>query len=77
MGFNYRKVSLNPFSPWRMEPDRLQRVIVARNYIIKDLLEKTNKFLEGKPAKHCIIMGARGLGKTHILSLLYHSHYPT
>jgi hypothetical protein len=67
-----RKVSLNPFSPWRNSAENLQRTIVGRDFIIKDLLDKVRRFSKGAPAKHCLLIGKRGLGKTHALSLLYH-----
>jgi tetratricopeptide (TPR) repeat protein len=67
-----RKVSLNPFSPWRSTPESLNRTIVGRDHIIKDILDKTQRFCRGAPPKHCLLIGRRGLGKTHILALLYH-----
>lgn len=67
-----RKVSLNPFSPWRNSVENLQRTIVGRDFIIKDLLDKVRRFSRGAPAKHCLLIGRRGLGKTHVLVLLYH-----
>jgi len=67
-----RKVSLNPFSPWRNSAENLQRTIVGRDFIIKDILDKIRRFSRGAPAKHCLLIGRRGLGKTHVLSLLYH-----
>lgn len=67
-----RNVPLNPFSPWRSTAESLQQTIVGRDHIIKDLLGKTKRFCSGSPAKHCLLVGRRGLGKTHILSLLYH-----
>lgn len=67
-----RKVSLNPFSPWRNSAENLQRTIVGRDFIIKDILDKIGRFSKGAPAKHCLLIGRRGLGKTHVLSLLYY-----
>ncbi|NIM18497.1 MAG: tetratricopeptide repeat protein [Candidatus Aminicenantes bacterium] len=67
-----RKVSLNPFSPWRSSAESLNRTIVGRDHIIKDILDKTQRFCQGAPPKHCLLIGRRGLGKTHILALLYH-----
>lgn len=67
-----REVPLNPFSPWRSSAGSLQRTIVGRDHVVKDILDKTGRFCEGAPAKHCLLIGRRGLGKTHILALLYH-----
>ena len=73
MAFEKRRtLPLNPFSPWRSPPGSLQRIIVGRDHVLKDILEKTARFCGGAPAKHCLITGRRGLGKTHLLSLLYH-----
>ncbi len=67
-----RKAPLNPFSPWRSTAESLQRTLVGRDHIIKDILDKTERFCKGAPAKHCLIIGRRGLGKTHVIALLYH-----
>ncbi|MCK5059507.1 MAG: DUF815 domain-containing protein, partial [Candidatus Aminicenantes bacterium] len=67
-----RDVPLNPFSPWRSQPGSLQRTIVGRDHVINDILDKTGRFCKGAPAKHCLLIGRRGLGKTHILALLFH-----
>lgn len=67
-----RKVSLHPFSPWRATPEMLERTLVAREHIIYDILKKSIRFYEGAPSKHCMIIGGRGLGKTHVLTLIYH-----
>lgn len=73
MGFeNGKRTALNPFSPWRSSPGVLQRTLVDRDHIINDILAKTTRFYRGAPAKHCLLVGRRGLGKTHILSLLYY-----
>ncbi|UCH98384.1 MAG: tetratricopeptide repeat protein [Candidatus Aminicenantes bacterium] len=67
-----RKTPLNPYSPWKSEPKSLQRTLVGRDHTVKDILEKTRRFCSGAPPKHCLLVGRRGLGKTHLLSLIYH-----
>jgi len=67
-----RKKPLNPYSPWKSTPETLQRTLVGRNHTVKDILEKTRRFCDGAPPKHCLLVGRRGLGKTHLLSLIYH-----
>jgi len=67
-----RKAALNPFSPWKSNAETLHRTIVGRDYAIKDILEKTHRFCNGAPPKHCLLVGRRGMGKTHLLSLVYH-----
>jgi tetratricopeptide (TPR) repeat protein len=65
-----RKNPLNPYSPWKSEPGSLQRTLVGRDHVVKDILEKTRRFCDGAPPKHCLLVGRRGLGKTHLLSLV-------
>ncbi|MCI0471759.1 MAG: tetratricopeptide repeat protein [Candidatus Aminicenantes bacterium] len=73
MDFEMKKKSvLNPFSPWRSSAASLQRTLVGRDHIVEDMMRKTARFSQGAPAKHCLLVGRRGLGKTHILTLLYH-----
>lgn len=67
-----RNTPLNPFSPWRNTPVILQSTIVGRDFMIESIVEKAGDFAQGSPAKHCLLIGRRGLGKTHMLSLLYH-----
>ncbi len=64
-------VALNPFSPWRNRPDTLLRTLVGRDHVVRDILEKVTRFAAGAPPKHCLLIAPRGLGKTHILSLLF------
>lgn len=54
-----RKVSLNPFSPWRNPAESLQQTLVGRDFIIKNILDKTRRFAEGARAKHCLLIGRR------------------
>ncbi|MGD2088221.1 MAG: tetratricopeptide repeat protein [Candidatus Aminicenantes bacterium] len=67
-----RKTPSNPYSPWKSPPGSLQRTLVGRDHTVKGILEKTRRFCDGAPPKHCLLVGRRGLGKTHLLSLIYH-----
>jgi Cdc6-like AAA superfamily ATPase len=67
-----RKTPLKPYSPWKSAPGSLQQTLVGRDHTVKDILDKTQQFCDGAPPKHCLLVGRRGLGKTHLLSLIYH-----
>lgn len=72
MAHERRIAPLNPFSPWKSKARSLQQTIVGRDFVVTNILDKTQRFALGAPAKHCLLIGRRGLGKTHALALLYH-----
>jgi len=56
------------FSPNQATAEERRRTFVARQDILKDLLARVSNFDSG--AQHCILIGPRGIGKTHLLLLL-------
>lgn len=61
----------HPFSPWRATPEQLARTLVGREEMLCDLVG-----LLASPAdstsNHTLLIGPRGIGKTHLLSLIGH-----
>jgi tetratricopeptide (TPR) repeat protein len=56
------------FSPNLASPEERRKTFVAREAILDDLLDRVRKIESG--ARHCILIGPRGIGKTHLLLLL-------
>jgi len=56
------------FSPNLASPEERRETFVAREAIHEDLLDRVRKLESG--ARHCILIGPRGIGKTHLLLLL-------
>ena len=56
------------FSPNLASPEERRETFVAREAILEDLLDRVRRIESG--ARHCILIGPRGIGKTHLLLLL-------
>jgi len=56
------------FSPNLASAKERLETFVARDAILKDLLDRVRNMESG--ARHCILIGPRGMGKTHLLLLL-------
>jgi uncharacterized protein len=56
------------FSPNQATAEERLKTFVARHDVLKDLLTRVKDFDSG--ARHCILIGPRGIGKTHLLLLL-------
>ena len=64
-------VSRFPFAPWLTNPEQLARTLVGRDAIIRDILNRVVSAGNGAAPKHALLVGPRGMGKTHILFLIY------
>jgi tetratricopeptide (TPR) repeat protein/predicted transcriptional regulator len=56
------------FSPNQATAEERLRTFVARHDTLENLLTRVKEFDSG--ARHCILIGPRGIGKTHLLLLL-------
>ena len=54
------------------KPDQLARTLVGRKEVLHDLLDCVVKTGDGDTANHMILVGPRGIGKTHLLCLVNH-----
>ncbi len=64
MGFHPR------FSPWLADAEHLSRTLVGHHDLIRDFLRSFRRIEAGSPANHALLVGPRGIGKTHILALI-------
>jgi tetratricopeptide (TPR) repeat protein len=58
------------FSPWLADSERLSRTLVGHRDLISDFLQSLHRIEAGSPASHALLVGPRGIGKTHILALI-------
>ncbi len=60
------------FSPGRTSPELLERIFVQRHALLADLVEKAVDSVRTGNRHHVLLIGPRGIGKTHLLTLLHH-----
>jgi tetratricopeptide (TPR) repeat protein len=60
------------FSPWLADPEQLSRTLVGNEEIIRDFLARLAAMDKGSSANHVLLVGPRGIGKTHLLCLTGH-----
>ncbi|MBI3989956.1 MAG: tetratricopeptide repeat protein, partial [candidate division NC10 bacterium] len=67
-----RPVLHHPFAPWLAPPDQLARTLVGREEALRNIIEKIDAMGKGGGAKHVLIIGPRGMGKTHLVCFIHH-----
>jgi tetratricopeptide (TPR) repeat protein len=60
------------FTPSLMNAADLESIFVQREAIVADLVERIRESVLTPTKHHSLIIGARGMGKTHLVSLVYH-----
>jgi tetratricopeptide (TPR) repeat protein len=60
------------FSPWLAEPAQLASTLVGHHDIIGDFLAGLHAVEDGGTPNHILLVGPRGIGKSHILCLIGH-----
>ena len=60
------------FSPWLADPAQLASTLVGHHEVIRDFLAGLRAVEDGATANHVLLVGPRGIGKTHILCLVGH-----
>jgi tetratricopeptide (TPR) repeat protein len=63
---------LSNFTPSLMSPETLERIFVQREDIAKDLVDRIILSATTPAKHHSLLIGARGMGKTHLVSLVYY-----
>ncbi len=63
---------LSRFSPSLMPPDALEAIFVQREGLLQEILERIRTSAFGAEKKNSLLVGPRGIGKTHLISLVYH-----
>ena len=60
------------YSPGNMDQESLEALFVGRNDVMEDVLSRVVTSIEGPEKHYVLLVGPRGSGKTHLLSLAYH-----
>lgn len=68
----HERILHHPFSPWLARPEQLARTLIGRDEQLGDILGKILTVGEGAGPKHLLMVGPRGMGKTHLLCLIHH-----
>jgi tetratricopeptide (TPR) repeat protein len=63
---------LSRFTPSLMAPEALESIFVQRHDLAKQIIERIRSSAIDRSPQHTIMTGPRGIGKTHLLSLVYY-----
>jgi replication-associated recombination protein RarA len=63
---------LSNFTPSLMSPETLEKIFVQREEIAQDLVDRIILSATTPAKHHSLLIGARGMGKTHLVSLVYY-----
>ncbi len=61
-----------PYTPSRQKVEFLEKTSVGRENLLKDLLASIKEQTQKKTHQHWLLIGPRGIGKSHIIALLNH-----
>lgn len=66
------KSALFSFTPSLMDGETLEAIFVQRETLAADLVERIRESVLTQNKLHTLVIGARGMGKTHLVSLVHH-----
>jgi DNA polymerase III delta prime subunit len=67
-----RTLYLSHFTPSMMAPETLEAMLVQREPVLTRALDHVVESLRTGSRHHTLFVGPRGIGKTHLISLLHH-----
>ncbi|HRI68332.1 MAG TPA: tetratricopeptide repeat protein, partial [Polyangium sp.] len=65
-------VTSSRYSPGNLTPEALEKLFVGREDLLEDILRRVNASALGAEKHFLLLVGARGVGKTHFMALLNH-----
>ena len=65
-------VSISRFTPSTMPEDLLERLFVVRKPVLESLMKRVGDLGNTPSPHHTLLVGPRGAGKTHLISLVFH-----
>lgn len=65
-------VTSSKYSPGNLTPEALQQLFVGRDVLLEEILDKIRTAATGDAKHYLVLIGARGMGKTHLLALVDH-----
>ena len=72
MGPPMSTVPISRFTPSTMPGDLLERLFVVRKPVLESLMKRVGDLGATPSPHHTLLVGPRGAGKTHLISLVYH-----
>ena len=72
MGPSMNTVSISRFTPSTMPEEMLERLFVVRQPLLEALMKRVKALGRTPSPHHTLLVGPRGAGKTHLISLVYH-----
>jgi tetratricopeptide (TPR) repeat protein len=60
------------FTPSRTDPQLLEEIFVQREALLADIVERVRESALSGNKHQILLIGPRGIGKTHLIALLYH-----
>ncbi len=72
MGPPMSTVPISRFTPSTMPGDLLERLFVVRRPVLESLMKRVSQLGTTPSPHHTLLVGPRGAGKTHLISLVYH-----
>jgi predicted AAA+ superfamily ATPase len=60
------------FTPSRTEPEILEAIFVQRESLLTDIVERVRESASSGNKHQVLLIGPRGIGKTHLIALLNH-----
>jgi tetratricopeptide (TPR) repeat protein len=63
---------LSRFTPSLMTPDALEAIFVQRRDLLRNILTRIEKSALTSEKRHTLLVGPRGIGKTHLISMIYY-----
>lgn len=67
-----RALYLSHFTPSMMPPETLEAMFVQREPLLRRVMGNITESLRTGSRHHTLLVGPRGIGKTHLISLLHH-----
>ncbi|MCH8294524.1 MarR family transcriptional regulator, partial [Candidatus Poribacteria bacterium] len=67
-----REAFLSRFTPSLMSPETLEAIFVQREKLASRIVQLTRDSALTQSKHHTLLIGPRGIGKTHIVALVYH-----
>ena len=65
-------ISISRFTPSTMPEEMLERLFVVRQPLLEALMKRIKTLGHTPSPHHTLLVGPRGAGKTHLISLVYH-----
>ena len=63
---------ISKYTPSRTDPELLERIFVQRQALLDDITDRVRDSANTGNKHHVLLIGPRGIGKTHFISLLNH-----